>query len=149
MTPGTLVLLGAPLPGGLADELRTQGLHVVVPQPTDDPATGARYIAGSSLAIAAAAPEAPLVLVGHGCAGPLLPSLAGAQKAAHRLVGGYVFLDADLPAHGGDWPDAPCAFLATSPDDVRLKAARARAWETAHTAPENLSETLSKLIAQL
>lgn len=149
MTPGTLVLLGAPLPGELADELRMQGLHVVVPQPTEDPASAARYVAGSALAIAAAAPEAPLVLVGHGPAGPLLPSLGVAQRAAHRLVGGYVFLDADLPPHSGDWPDAPCAFLATSAEDARLRAARARAWETAHTAPENLSEALGKLIAQL
>lgn len=111
--------------------------------------SGARYVAGSALAIAAAAPEAPLVLVGHGPAGPLLPSLGGAQKAAKRLVGGYVFLDADLPAHGGDWPDAPCAFLATSEGDARLSAARARAWETAHTTPENLCESLRKIIAEL
>jgi hypothetical protein len=37
------------------------------------------------------------VLVAHGAAGPLLPPLGAAQRAAHRLVGAYVFVDALLP----------------------------------------------------
>jgi hypothetical protein len=43
---------------------------------------------------------APLVLVGHATAGPLLPALARTQRATRRLVGGYVFVDATLPRPG-------------------------------------------------
>src|SRR5690242_10902630 len=117
MTPGTLVLLGSPLPGVLADALRTQGLHVVVPHPEHDPASGPGFVAGAALAIGAAAAQPPLVLIGHGPAGPLIPAVAAAQRAAHRLVGGYVFIDAGLPTPAGDWPDAPCGYLSTQPDD--------------------------------
>ncbi|HEY7485480.1 MAG TPA: hypothetical protein VH912_13535 [Streptosporangiaceae bacterium] len=104
MTPGTLVLLHSPLTtaaawGRVPGTLRTYGLNVVAPEITDDdrqPYAG-RYVAGAALAIGAARPEPPLVLVGQGDAGPLLPPIGAAQRAAHRLVGAYVFCDATLP----------------------------------------------------
>lgn len=100
MTPGTLVLLhtphaGAESWGDLPEMLRSYGLDVVAPDIPD--LDGARYVARASLIIAATAPDVPLVLVGHGSAGPLLPAIASAQRAAHRPVGGYVFVDASLP----------------------------------------------------
>lgn len=102
MTPGTLVLLHSPLTTASAWDSLAGALgahHVVVPEVTDDdraPYAG-RYVARAALEITAAGVRPPVVLVGHGGAGPLLPALGGAQRAAHRLVGGYVFLDADLP----------------------------------------------------
>nr|WP_245627659.1 hypothetical protein [Actinomadura oligospora] len=75
--------------------LRSYGLDVVTPDIPD--LDGVRYVARASLIIAATAPDVPLVLVGHGSAGPLLPAIATAQRAAHRPVGGYVFVDASLP----------------------------------------------------
>ncbi|MEV5570671.1 hypothetical protein AB0L06_11510 [Spirillospora sp. NPDC052269] len=100
MTPGTLVLLhtphaGADAWGDLPEMLRSYGLDVVAPDIPD--LDGVRYVARASLIIAATAPNVPLVLVGHGSAGPLLPAIATAQRAAHRPVGGYVFVDASLP----------------------------------------------------
>jgi hypothetical protein len=100
MTPGTLVLLHNPLDraaawGGVPEVLRSYGLDVVAP---DIPSLrGAAYVARAALIIAATAPTTPLVLVGHGEAGPLLPLIGYAQRAAHRLVGAYVFIDARLP----------------------------------------------------
>ncbi|MFC9977917.1 hypothetical protein ACFVH6_44125 [Spirillospora sp. NPDC127200] len=139
MTPGSLVLLHAPLGsagawGDLPEMVRSYGFDVIAPDVPD--AAGARYVARASLIIAAAYPSVPLVLVGHGAAGPLLPAVALAQRAAHRKVGGYVFIDADLPrarrphdhdhGHGedaappvpvpDDWPDAPCGYLRTHAD---------------------------------
>jgi hypothetical protein len=147
MTPGTLVLLHDPLElaagwGPLPETLRSYGLDVVAP---DVPGSeGMRYVARAALIIAATAPTAPLVLVGHGEVGPLLPSIAVAQRAAHRPVGAYLFIDAALPqirqapqspdhGHDGhdhdhdhghrdipevpvpeDWPDAPCGYLQLS-----------------------------------
>jgi hypothetical protein len=45
-------------------------------------------------------PLDPLVVVGHGSAGPLLPALARSQRAGGRHIGGYVFVDATLPRPG-------------------------------------------------
>jgi hypothetical protein len=101
MTPGTLVLLHSPLTsasawGSLPDAL---GGHVVVPEIADDdrPPYAGRYVARAALEITAAGVTPPVVLVAHGDAGPLLPPIGAAQRAAHRLVGAYVFLDAELP----------------------------------------------------
>lgn len=102
MTPGTIVLLHSPLTtasawGDLPAALT--GHRVVVPDITDDdrPPYAARYVARAALEITAAAPEPPILLIAHSGAGPLLPAIGAAQRAAHRLVGGYVFLDATLP----------------------------------------------------
>lgn len=149
MTPGTLVLLGFPPSGPLHDALRAAVPHLVAPDPRDAPEAGPRYVAGAALQITAAAPRPPLVLVARGAAGALLPAIGAAQRAAHRLVGGYVFVDAELPTPAGDWPDAPCAYLATSPADPRLRAAEMRAWHTAETSPETLATALQGLIADL
>ncbi|MEO5874273.1 MAG: hypothetical protein ABIS86_03555 [Streptosporangiaceae bacterium] len=147
MTPGTLVLLGSPLPGGLADALRTHRLQVVATHPAED--AGPRYVAGVALAIGATAPTPPLVLVATGLAGPLLPAVAAAQRAAHRLVGGYVFIDTDLPTPAGDWPDAPCGYLSTLPADERARRATIRGWSVAETEAGALPDALRLMIASL
>jgi hypothetical protein len=102
MTPGTIVLLHSPLTTASAWGALPRALgayEVVVPEVTDDdrPPYGPRYVARAALEITAAAVRPPVVLVAHGDAGPLLPAIGAAQRAAHRLVGGYVFLDAALP----------------------------------------------------
>jgi hypothetical protein len=149
MTPGTLILLHSPLTtasawGSLPAELGAY--DVMVPEITDDdrPPYGSRYVARAALEIMAGGARPPVVLVAHGGAGPLLPPIGAAQRAAHRRVGAYVFLDALLPgsreagyapddvpaevtvrARGADffaedpplpqdWPDAPCGYLRTS-----------------------------------
>lgn len=104
MTPGTLVLLHDPIDraaawGGVPEILRSYGLDVIAP---DIPGMrGAGYVARAALIITATAPTSPLVLVGHGEAGPLLPLIGAAQRAAHRTVGAYVFIDAGLPEPAG------------------------------------------------
>ncbi len=149
MTPGTLVLLHSPLTtasawGGLREAL--SAYDVVTPEVADDdrPPYAGRYVARAALEIMAAGVKPPVVLVAHGDAGRLLPPIGAAQRAAHRLVGAYVFVDATLPggratpyapeehpagvtlrARGADffaedsplpqdWPDAPCGYLRTS-----------------------------------
>jgi hypothetical protein len=149
MTPGTLVLLGSPLPGGLADALRAQDLHVVVPNPAADPASGPRFVAGAALGISAAAAQPPLVLIGYGSAGPLIPAVAAAQRAAHRLVGGYVFIDAELPTPAGDWPDAPCGYLSTQSADERVRKATIRGWNVAETKIDELPQAVRIMIFSL
>ncbi|TDC66004.1 hypothetical protein E1200_17480 [Actinomadura sp. GC306] len=174
MTPGTLVLLHAPEAdatswGDVPEGLRSHGLEVVAP---DVPDTGPRYIARASLLIAAAGPATPLVLVARGAAGPLLPGVSLAQRAAHRPVGGYVFVDAELPRpmhrHGEgaphdelpmppDWPEAPCGYLRTPSDGSAsggqaeaLREARLRRWPVVeHEPPATVAASLSELVALL
>lgn len=170
MTPGTLVLLHAPHDtaaawGELPGRLRAHGLPVLTPDVPDD--TGARYIARAALAITAADPAPPLVLGAHGAAGPLLPGIALAQRAAHRPIAGYVFVDADLPRplrhdHAApqndvpmppDWPEAPCGYLRTpaGPEhDQAIREARLRGWPTTEPAPDiPLARALTDLISSL
>ncbi len=104
MDVGSLVLLHSPLLRAdvlsrLSAELVGRGVAVVAPDIADDdqPPYGVRYVARAALSIAqAAAPSPPLVLVGHGEAGPLLPQVAAALRAGNRRVAGYVFCDATL-----------------------------------------------------
>ncbi|MEU6033774.1 hypothetical protein ABZ801_00025 [Actinomadura sp. NPDC047616] len=166
MTPGTLVLLHTPhatagMWGDLPEVLRSYGLDVVTPNVQGE--DGTRYVARASLIIAATAPAAPLVLAGHGAAGPLLPGVALAQRAAHRKVGGYVFVDAELPRplthdHGvpmpPDWPEAPCGYLRTrsarGEHDRAMREARLRGWTVREQAPPaGVAQALSELIAAL
>lgn len=102
-----LVLLHSPLGtardwGSLPHQLADLGAEVVVAEVTDDdrPPFAARYVARAALEIAAAEPAGPLLLVAAGAAGPLLPAIAAAQRAAHRVVAGYVLVDALLPQSG-------------------------------------------------
>jgi hypothetical protein len=106
MTPGTLILLHSPLTTASVWEPLRGALgayDVVVPEVTDDdrPPYAGRYVARAALEITAAGVRPPLVLAGHGAAGPLLPLIGAAQRAAHRLVGAYVFVDATLPGPYG------------------------------------------------
>ncbi|TYB49492.1 hypothetical protein [Actinomadura chibensis] len=171
MTPGTLVLLHAPKEtsaawGDLPAALRAAGLDVRAPDVPDE--TGPRYIARAALLVGASGPVPPLVLVARGAAGPLLPGLALAQRAAHRPIGGYVFVDADLPHplrhdHAApendvpmppDWPEAPCGYLRTHPvgqaHDQALREAHLRGWPTKDQDPQTpLPQALRDLISSL
>ncbi|QXJ22824.1 hypothetical protein AGRA3207_003887 [Actinomadura graeca] len=179
MTPGSLVLLHAPGAtsaswGDVPEMLRSSGLDVFAPDVPED--AGVRYVARASLVIGAAGPAAPLVLAAYGAAGPLLPAIALAQRAAHRPVGGYVFVDADLPRalrahdhdHDGlgeesrvpippDWPEAPCGYLRTlagcsaqSGHDGTVREARLRGWPVIEQEPPvTVAQALGGLVATL
>ncbi|MDS1271501.1 hypothetical protein RIF23_14475 [Lipingzhangella sp. LS1_29] len=108
----TVVLLHSPFSepardpdwGVLPEELRGQhpavDVHVVSVPEADRRAPGHSYVARAALDIAAAGPHRSLLLVGTGAAGPLLPQVGASQRSAHRLVLGYVLLDALLPQSG-------------------------------------------------
>ena len=109
MIPGTVVLLGSPLlapgswgnlPGAL--EQADPAIDVLDVPVTDDekPPFGQRYLTSVVLAATAVRPRAPLALIAHSGAGPLIPGIGrGLRDAGHR-IGAYVFLDAALPGLG-------------------------------------------------
>ena len=107
MRPGCLVLCHSPLTtaaawGGLPEALAAEGLpNLVIDVRRDDrPPYAAAYVADAAGQLAAAAPPDPVVLVGHSGAGPLLPQLGFARRAARHPVSGYVLVDAMLPRAG-------------------------------------------------
>jgi hypothetical protein len=166
MTPGTLVLLAGPAgPGwsGVADLLREYGRDVLEVGPGS--AGPQRYVASAALAIRGAEPEPPLLLVARGAAGPLLPLLAAAQRAAHRAVGGYVVVDADLTVDRAagrkpgeqaapvDWPDAPCGYLRVRPEyDGQARIAGLRGWPVGRAESDDdraVADAIQELIVRL
>jgi hypothetical protein len=104
--PGSYVLVHSPLTGAgvwgrLPDLLRHQGFPVVVIHVQDDDETpfAHRYVTSTVAQIVATGSRAPVVLVAHSGAGPLLPPIGASLRDP---LGGYVFLDAGLP-----WPGQP------------------------------------------
>lgn len=72
------------------------------------------------------APQAPLVIVTHGSLIELLPSIALAQRTAHRSIAGYVLIDPVMGAPTLDWPDAPVLVIS---DDAKVQRdAALRSW---------------------
>lgn len=110
------VLLPPPLGGtaylpDLARVLPDHGYSTVLPQVSDDdrPPFAARYVARASLETHRLVGEqeaqdggsrTPVALVAEGQAGPLLSAVGAAQRAAHRPVLAYVFVNAWLPQPG-------------------------------------------------
>lgn len=110
------VLLPPPLGGTAylpeqARALPDHGYPTVLPQVFDDdqPPFAARYVARASLETHRLVGEqeardggsrTPVALVAEGDAGPLLSAVGAAQRAAHRPVLAYVFVDAWLPQPG-------------------------------------------------
>ncbi|TDE08954.1 hypothetical protein [Jiangella asiatica] len=117
MMPGTVVLVPGPLdPDSVwADVASRLPYSAVAPDgAADRPPYAVGWVASLAAPLHASAPRGPLVVVGHGTAGPLLPALARTQRAARRHVGGYVFVDATLPRPGA--PSQLDLLRAADPD---------------------------------
>jgi hypothetical protein len=108
MDAGTLVLLHSPLVGveswgRLPEALGRGGVGAVaVAVDGDDrPPFAERYVRGAVEGVLAEPDRpAPLVLVGHSGAGPLLGAVGAGLRAAGRPCAGYLFCDAGLPQDG-------------------------------------------------
>lgn len=89
--------------GGLPEQLRLSGCDVRVLEVRGDdrPPFAQRYVAHVAQRLDRELPIEPIVLIGHGAAGPLLPQIGYARRSAHHPVGGYVFVNADLARPAG------------------------------------------------
>lgn len=144
---------------GTAAALRAAGVAVLVPgapaaRDGDDPGAAARhYVAQLALAITASGAVAPVLPVLPGAAGALAAAVALSQRAARRAVAGYVLLDADHPAPGGDvpdWPDAPVLFLGSpAASAAALDHARLRDWRPTRLPDLSAPQLAQALLAVL
>jgi hypothetical protein len=171
VTPGTVAVC-PPLPpapaaaaaqlADLADALledpRLAGAKVLLPLvpdpgPDDDRRTvNAHWVAHLAIGLATGGAVAPVLLVLIGSAGELAPALGFSQKASRRAVSGYVLVDAVVPpaeSRGGDWPDAPVAYLASpAADPLQVNQARLRGWDVLEV-PDGSAATVGGAVAGL
>ena len=75
--------------------------------------------------ISANSPTEPLTVVAFGSSALLLPSIALAQRAAHRRVREYLLVDPDVPGVSEGWPDARVTVFS----DVEQTTPRLRGWD--------------------
>jgi hypothetical protein len=93
-------------------------------------------------------PKGPIVFVTEGELANLLPSIAFAQRTAHRAVVGYVLVDPTLGSPALDWPDAPVLVLSHSNEDERL--ANLRGWSFRQiTNPESVSRCVEDFVSNV
>jgi hypothetical protein len=104
----------------LAAELVGRGLDAFLPELDDIPdhlppqLRDAQAVARTAIWLNDRAVPGPVVIVAHGDSARLLPAIALSQRSAHRLVTGYVIVDAPAtPAPSLDWPAAPVWWVAT------------------------------------
>lgn len=105
MKPGAVAMVSGPVDPADWWQAPARQLAAEIPvlAPHDEcvqPPFGIAWIASLARELHAASPAGPVVFAAHGTAGPLVPGLAGTQRAAGRHVGGYVFVDATLPRPG-------------------------------------------------
>ena len=114
----TLALVHSPLVGPLswqaaAEVLRDEGEVVVVPDLTEGVTAGPPVLPAvqqaAAEAVAATSSAAPVVMVGHSGAGPLLPGIADLTSAPVRAL---LYVDSLLPQSGVSWFDRAPADLA-------------------------------------
>lgn len=70
-------------------------------------------------------PAEPISVVAFGASALLLPSIALAQRTAHRRVQEYVLVDPQLPAVSDGWPDAHVTVFC----EADQPQARLRGWD--------------------
>jgi pimeloyl-ACP methyl ester carboxylesterase len=106
----------------VAAELRRAGVAVAVPRLEEGGERGTPYWRRHRDAVAAQlAGSAPMVLVAHSGAGPLLPAIA--ERLGGR-VGGYVFVDASIPEPGASRLELLAAELPEAAEQLRPLLAR-------------------------
>jgi hypothetical protein len=146
MIPGTVVLLGSTpvLLAELSDQLEQLG-HGALDVALQPDAGVQGQVTAAVIAVRTALPAEPLVLVALTGSGAMVPAIGRALVNAGCRIGAYVFLDADLPGRIdparidpvqlGDWPDAPCGYLRTSPERAtEVRSARLRGWSVVDLA---------------
>ena len=90
--------------------------------------------------------EPPLVVVAHGDACLVLPSVALALKTRHRNTLGYVLIDPDAPPATDTWPEAP-VFVVSSTEATGTSL---RGWSVVRSqgdAPVLVAQRVQQLLS--
>ena len=122
----------------------------------DDRTKRAHWVAALAVAMSGGAISSPITLVLAGASGALAPAVGFSQRAARRLVIGYILIDAELPSVGGaheDWPDAPVFYLHSPQAHVlNVNQARLRGWDlvaVANTDASTVTDAIAEVLRSL
>jgi hypothetical protein len=85
-------------------------------------------------AITRLAPPPPLVIVAIGSAALALPSVALAQRSAHRRTVEYLLIEPSVPTVSDTWPDAPVTVACDDRADDASVQGRLRGWTVVTTS---------------
>lgn len=125
MTSGTVVVLPTTdaRHSSARGALLAAGFHALGIDVAAEPL--ANQAARICAALSADPPAEPLTIVAFGASALLLPSIALAQRTAHRRVREYVLVDPQIPSVSDGWPDAHVTVFA----DNERPQARLRGWD--------------------
>lgn len=86
----------------------------------------------------------PLVVIAHGDACRLLPSVALSLRTQHRATSAYVLVDPDAPPSTDTWPEAPVFVVSRSEPNGRSL----RGWDVV-SATDGIAAGVSRVIDRL
>jgi hypothetical protein len=134
--------------GVLVTELeRITGLDIV--RCGDPTSTGNKrhWVANTALEIAKSTNERDnLHVVAMGDVVNVLSDIAFANKASHRGIYSYTFIDCAPETILPDWPDAPVTLIITNPLSTLGQRAKLRGWEVLSIDRADLPETLARTL---
>lgn len=75
-----------------------------------------------------------------------LPDIAFANRASHRTIHSYTFIDCVPETILPDWPDAPVTLIITNPLSTLGQRAKLRGWEVLSIDRADLPKTLTRTL---
>lgn len=75
-----------------------------------------------------------------------LPDIAFANRAAHRTIHSYTFIDCVPESFLPEWPDAPVTLIMTNPLSTLGQSAKLRGWDVLMIDRADLTATLAKTL---
>jgi hypothetical protein len=75
-----------------------------------------------------------------------LPDIAFANRAAHRTIHSYTFVDCVPESFLPEWPDAPVTLIMTNPLSTLGQSAKLRGWDVLMIDRADLPVTLAKTL---
>lgn len=75
-----------------------------------------------------------------------LPDIAFANRAAHRTIHSYTFIDCVPESFLPEWPDAPVTLIITNPLSILGQSAKLRGWDVLLIDRADLPVTLAKTL---
>jgi hypothetical protein len=105
------------------------------------------WVANTALEIAKSTNERDILhVVAMGAVVSVLSDIAFANKASHRSINSYTFIDAIPEKLLPDWPDAPVTLIVTNQLSTLGQSAKLRGWDVVTVNDIDLHHTVAKTL---